>query len=291
MKTLVIYHKGCSDGFLAAAIAKHYYTRNGNSDVEYVAVNVARLAQEIDTLPPADAVLSFDLSYTREAYDKLAAKYTAFSIHDHHIATLQNIPSVKGLRFSNDMSGAMLAWTFYYGEKTPPAIVKYVEDRDLWRNKMPRCHELIAWLYPEMSRDFESGNFDRWQWYLDNDSWVDNAINIGTDRLAQKQAIVDNAVRQAAVVVLNEKRAAVCNSREYVSEIGEQLCKMLPCDYAIVWSYNHVNGDLRASLRSTETGADVNEVARTYGGGGHRNAAGFTSTASFLDVLSKASRL
>lgn len=291
MKTLIIYHKGCSDGLLAAAIAKHYYTGNGNYNVEYVGVNVARLAQEIDTLPPADAVLSFDLSYTREAYDKLAAKYTAFSIHDHHIATLQNIRSIKGLRFSNDMSGAMLAWTFYYGEKPAPAIVKYVEDRDLWRNALPRCEELIAWLYPEMSRDFDGGKLDRWLWYLDDDSWVENAVEIGKDRLAQKKAIVDNAVRQAAVVMLDGKRAAVCNSREYVSEIGEAMCKTLPCDYAMVWSYNHANGDLRVSLRSTDSGADVNMVAKTYGGGGHRNAAGFTSTASFLDVLSKASRL
>ena len=30
------------------------------------------------------------------------------------------------------------------------------------------------------------------------------------------------------------------------------------------------------SLRSTDDGADVSEVAKQYGGGGHRNASGFT---------------
>lgn len=29
-------------------------------------------------------------------------------------------------------------------------------------------------------------------------------------------------------------------------------------------------------LRSIEGGADVSEVAKVYGGGGHKNAAGFT---------------
>lgn len=29
------------------------------------------------------------------------------------------------------------------------------------------------------------------------------------------------------------------------------------------------------SLRSTDAGLDVSEIAKTYGGGGHRNAAGF----------------
>ena len=30
------------------------------------------------------------------------------------------------------------------------------------------------------------------------------------------------------------------------------------------------------SLRSTDDGMDVSEIAKQYGGGGHRNAAGFT---------------
>lgn len=29
------------------------------------------------------------------------------------------------------------------------------------------------------------------------------------------------------------------------------------------------------SLRSTDAGADVSEIAKRYGGGGHRNASGF----------------
>lgn len=29
------------------------------------------------------------------------------------------------------------------------------------------------------------------------------------------------------------------------------------------------------SLRSTEDGPDVSEIAKSYGGGGHKNAAGF----------------
>ena len=30
------------------------------------------------------------------------------------------------------------------------------------------------------------------------------------------------------------------------------------------------------SLRSTDDGLDVSEIAKQYGGGGHRNASGFT---------------
>jgi nanoRNase/pAp phosphatase (c-di-AMP/oligoRNAs hydrolase) len=32
------------------------------------------------------------------------------------------------------------------------------------------------------------------------------------------------------------------------------------------------------SLRSTDVGLDVSEIAKSYGGGGHRNAAGFRLT-------------
>lgn len=61
-------------------------------------------------------------------------------------------------------------------------------------------------------------------------------------------------------------------AEEYISQLGNQLCTLHPdikFSIMIDMSYNSV------SLRSAENGADVSEIAKHFGGGGHKHAAGF----------------
>ena len=43
--------------------------------------------------------------------------------------------------------------------------------------------------------------------------------------------------------------------------------------FGVVWSV--IDTDIVVSLRSTDEGPDVSQIAKIYNGGGHRNAAGF----------------
>jgi nanoRNase/pAp phosphatase (c-di-AMP/oligoRNAs hydrolase) len=63
------------------------------------------------------------------------------------------------------------------------------------------------------------------------------------------------------------------NARDNVSEIGNRLA-LASGTFGVCWS---VDGDgvVWMNLRSTDNGIDVSDVAKRYGGGGHRNAAGF----------------
>lgn len=64
------------------------------------------------------------------------------------------------------------------------------------------------------------------------------------------------------------------NSPVLISEVGNKLCQGHP--YSMVYfdkdNMHHV------SLRSDEHGLDVSEIAKTYGGGGHKHAAGFITS-------------
>ena len=64
------------------------------------------------------------------------------------------------------------------------------------------------------------------------------------------------------------------NSLVFQSEIGDELCKLYPdAPFAAVWCQK--TESLQAwSLRSIGE-FDVSVVAAQFGGGGHRNAAGF----------------
>src|SRR5262249_36559237 len=37
--------------------------------------------------------------------------------------------------------GAMLAWEHYFPDKEPPPFFRYIQDRDLWANKLPGSRE------------------------------------------------------------------------------------------------------------------------------------------------------
>ena len=48
------------------------------------------------------------------------------------------------------------------------------------------------------------------------------------------------------------------------------------CDFAMIWYYDHDDRMVKVSLRAFHDHIDVSEIAKKYGGGGHKKAAGFT---------------
>ena len=69
-------------------------------------------------------------------------------------------------------------------------------------------------------------------------------------------------------------RVPVVNATGNTSELGHRLCEVFP-EAAFSASYRDTAEDRREwSLRSMGD-FDVSAIAKRYGGGGHRNAAGF----------------
>jgi len=63
-----------------------------------------------------------------------------------------------------------------------------------------------------------------------------------------------------------------------MSEIGAALSPK--CDFAVIWYYDHDTRQVKVSLRAHHDDSDVIEVAKRFGGGGHRKAAGFNLPAN-----------
>ena len=71
----------------------------------------------------------------------------------------------------------------------------------------------------------------------------------------------------------------VINSSHWISEIGSKLSQ--ECDFAMIWYHDHKRKKIKVSLRASHDHMDVSEVARSFGGGGHKLAAGFTLPPKF----------
>jgi phosphoesterase RecJ-like protein len=48
----------------------------------------------------------------------------------------------------------------------------------------------------------------------------------------------------------------------------------------VIWFYDHETRQVKVSLRAHHEDSDVSEVAKRFGGGGHRQAAGFNLPAN-----------
>ena len=108
----------------------------------------------------------------------------------------------------------------------------------------------------------------------EDDSVFDDAVKRGSYILAYSKTVVKKVCEKASARKLDEKDVLVVNASHWMSEIGNRLAP--DCDVAMIWYYDHADRLIKVSLRSFHDTVDVSEVAKKFGGGGHKKAAGFT---------------
>jgi oligoribonuclease NrnB/cAMP/cGMP phosphodiesterase (DHH superfamily) len=255
---LVIYHAGCTDGFGAAYSA--WKLLGDRADYH---------AAKYGEPPPnvmGKSVVVLDFSYDNATTKRLMKEAKSFLVIDHHKSAMVELHDVSCTRFDMNHSGAMLAWKFFHPGKDAPRMIKFIEDRDLWKWEIPYSKEFAA------AFDMVPFDFDEFDKYLD-DSAVDNAQERGAYILAYSKTVISKIAKHASSRRIDGKDVLVVNSPHWMSEIGAALSPR--CDYALIWFWDHETRQVKVSLRAHHEDSDVSEVAKRFGGGGHRKAAGF----------------
>lgn len=255
---LVIYHGGCTDGYGAAWAAWKLLG-------DRATYHPGRYGD-----PPPDVkgkvVAILDFSYDNLTTKSMINDADSLIIIDHHKSAMVELHDVNCTHFDMNHSGAMLSWKFFHPGKEAPRMIKYIEDRDLWKWELPYSKEFSA-AFDMVQYDFEE--FDK---FID-DSAIDDAQERGAYILAYSKTVISKITKQAARRKLHGKDVLVVNSPHWMSEIGNALS--VKCDFALIWYHDHDTNQVKVSLRAHHDDADVSEVAKKFGGGGHRKAAGF----------------
>jgi len=258
MKTLVLYHDDV-DGFTAAWIVWRAF----DHEIEAVPVNYGQ--------PPPDVtgrdVLIVDFSYPRATLLDMKAKATSLRVFDHHKSAQQDLAGLDFCVFDMDRSGAQLVWDELMGGKRP-TLVDHVGDRDLWRFKLPFSREINAWIHCRPQ------TFEVWTMLAhDIDHDHDNIVVAGRGAVANIEAYVTAMKRYARVVEFCGYHVPVVNAPG--PNASEVLGALAEDGYPFAVGYfQRSDGRWQYSLRSRGD-FDVAELARFFGGGGHKNAAGF----------------
>ena len=255
---LCIYHKNCPDG-LAAALAVWLQFPNA----EFVT------AQYGDSPPDVKNknVIIVDFSYKREDLLVMNQQAKSLIVIDHHKTAQGALTGLDYCIFDMDKSGAVLTWEYLYPDKEMPLLFSYIQDRDLWQWKMPDSREVSAAL-----RSYQPF-FNIWRDFLE-DAAIGLLIEEGKAILRYQQQQIEMVLsREPSFVEIGGHTVPCINSTHLISEIGNELAQNHP--FAACY-FDTTDGKRVFSLRSTDEGVDVSQIAKQYGGGGHRNAAGFT---------------
>jgi uncharacterized protein len=279
-KPLVIYHYPCQDGFTAAWACWLVHP-----DWEFYPA--------IHGDPPPDVhgreVYMLDFSYKKPVMLELASKATKITVLDHHKtaeADLQELLMERGSNifgtFDLSHSGARLAWDYFHSDEPVPLLIRYVEDRDLWKFTYSATKPISSWLF---SKDY---TFDNW-----NDAR--NTLELYfTEALHSGLAILDKHSKDVLELSKLKFRYDINGHSvwcvnvpyTYASDMGHLLGEGEP--FAATFFYD--GEGFVFSLRSAEDGIDVSEIAKKYGGGGHKHAAGFKIVRSVWEALPELTR-
>lgn len=280
---ICIYHSPCQDGFTAAwAIWRRW------PDVEFVP---GMYGQE----PPAvegKHVLLVDFSYKRAVLEGMSETAASVTVLDHHksaradlekfmVDELEPLDRVKsGIQFMRpiqaffDMnkSGAMLAWEYAHSEPAPK-IVRHVQDRDLWRFELVHTREFAAYLF---SFDYDFEAWSEISESIEHPAGFQHCVAGGAsiERKHHKD-IKELLSLTARRMVIGGHSVMVANLPYTMS--SDAANALAEGEAFGACYYDNASGGRVFSLRSKDCGADVSEIAASYGGGGHARAAGFTA--------------
>lgn len=260
--SMCIYHGNCADGFGAA-----WVVRKALGDIEFVPGKYHEAPPDVT----GKNVMMVDFSYRRPVLLEMAEKATSILILDHHKTAeeeLVDLPANVTAKFDMNRSGAMLTWEHFFPCETPPQLLLHIEDRDLWRFALQNTRQIQAnvFSYPY--------DFQVWDTLMDA---APEALAADGEAIERKhfkdiRELLGVTTRE---MVIGGHRVPVANLPYTMSsDAGSELAKGRPFA-ACYWD---VPEGRVFSLRSNNEGVDVSEVAKQYGGGGHRNASGFKVT-------------
>lgn len=215
--------------------------------------------------------------------------------YDHHII------------LDDNKSGALLAWEYFHPGTEVPMLIKHIDDRDRWQFKLEGSRELHAAL-----ASHKPWTFEQWKVWsnsvVDGNALIDEPYEPSGYLFEQGDAIL-RAHNQNVQAALKQARSCAIipaiidsaasykapwgwgNSAEFgdfcfasglaanapaflASDLGHELANKSGT-FGLVWSMAG-DGQVHCSLRSNGD-YDVSAIAKVFGGGGHRNAAGFST--------------
>lgn len=280
MKHLIIYHAHCNDGFGAAWAAWKALKDNGPVILHSAVYGKEPPYELIDE----DVVVHIvDFSYAPDTMITICQAANNVVWLDHHKTAIDawsqygaagtEYPDNLYAKLDINYSGAMLAWNYYHPDKQPPRIIEHINDRDLWLFKLKDTKAI------HLNLNTLPKDIDVWDALIANTNQSGFEFNkfVAAGEAIQRyndQLIQNILATNKVEAFIDGVRGLACNCPgALASDLGHLLANESGT-YGLTWEENNKAAE-KCSLRSNGD-FDVSAIAKSFGGGGHKNAAGFT---------------
>lgn len=275
--TVVLYHANCNDGYGAAYA---YWAHAKASDLERTEFVPMSYNDELpDCINENSHVVFLDFSIKRQPMEELLVLAEKVTVVDHHQSSLELADLEKAYDnftfiHSLEHSGAVLTWLTYRTSQSQevPMILLYIEDRDLWKFQYEATKAVhVALQHKLQSRYSSFENFSM----LTNPVYLAELLEQGTAMLDMQKAIIDSSMKSIYIIGMLGEQCFIVNTLPTLSSDTCQAIRDLYPLSSMQATYSVIGNLVTYSLRS-QGEVDCAKIAEHFGGGGHKNAAGFS---------------
>lgn len=327
MKIVCIYHSIDLDGWMSAAIVKHWFNleNNGfntiseNNSIDFIGYNYG---QPIPDLSEYDKVIMCDISFPKEEMIKLYEDKD-FIWLDHHISAINeskhssiilSYDDSKGIRNTN-FAACELTWEYFFSYESMPEIVRLLGRYDCFGHKGTAEEQKVL--------EFQYGARQCISNYEEAYSYLTECVHTNKNEylFLHAQAIVDSILEQGKAIyqylcteakqtykngfgiqfrchevfVREDKGQKLNNVSSTLNFICINKERFNPINFGIDYHkdgydgcacFHYANGMWNFSLYNDNGKVDCSQIAKQYGGGGHKGASGFKlNNEEFLNLI------
>lgn len=285
---IIVFHYPCQDGLASAYVVTLALKQNNLTKPELypiahgISLDLNRFIEK--------RVLFCDYAPSLEILNQIEFVAKSIVVLDHHVTSRDALTSKPYAIFDMSMSGVGITWDYFFPSKPLPLFLSMIQDRDLWKWEVKGSKAFTSSFFTVCSTinpyDFDQ-LFKLFDELYANPDKIDYYIGIGELLIASTnckvQAIATQALKK--IGIYRDKRVCLVNcTADYISELGNVISSDPNVDFAVLWRHNNVSGEYHVSLRSCDK-VNVSDIAKSFGGGGHSNAAGFSTLTSPLDLF------
>jgi len=268
------YHSSDLDGHCSGAIVKLKYP-----DCEMIPINYYE-DFPFETIKQYEEVFMVDFCLSSlDDLLKLREMCSKFHLIDHHETHINKILE-SGIKFDGSLvvgyAGCELTWMYLHNYE-PPDPVTLLGRYDVWDHQDER---VLPFQYG--MRQFEDTRPDQiifWSRILNQEDFVKEIIRQGRTILEYQDKQNTKFCRTYAFEALLGEHKAICANIGFTnSKVFDSVYNPKLHDIMLTFVYSPKKRLWLFSIYTTREGINCGKIAEYYGGGGHKNAAGFALT-------------
>jgi len=287
MKHVCVYHRGDLDGKCGAAIYAHAMRQLYKSDLTSEGQPWYLWGVEygddinLDLLNNSNLVV-IDWSFQPwSLFEEVLHRAHQVTWIDHHKSAIQDYLSAEHKDswcplitvLSEDFAACELAWKYFFPDAPMPEAVRLLGRYDMWDHRDPYCVPFQYYMRAQDNRLLEPVS-DFWRQLLIGAIDIKSVVNIGELVMQYKEKCDDEIAANWFPVKLGGLNWQACNSLVGNSQLFDSVRD--GDNYHGVMIFGWTGKHWRVRLYSARPDVDCSVIAKEYGGGGHRGAAGFS---------------